>query len=93
MNTFGNVQNWRRLMLGLLMIAMIFGMWRAYSWAAQLAAKMIQPAENTQEKTIEVGNRQRTYYLHVPADLAADKPAPLVLVFHGGGGTALGMER
>ena len=24
------------------MIVMMFGMWRAYSWAAQLAAKMIQ---------------------------------------------------
>jgi len=79
--------------LGLLMIVMMFGMWRAYSWAAQLAAKMIQPAENTQEKTIHVGDRERTYYLHVPVGLAVDKPVPLVLVFHGGGGTALGMER
>ena len=42
---------------------------------------------------IEVDHRRRTYYLHVPANLPADKPAPLVLVFHGGGGTALGTER
>jgi polyhydroxybutyrate depolymerase len=93
MKMFGTVHRRRNFIVGVLMIAMMFGMWRAYSWAAQLAAKMIQPAENTQEKTIEVGDRHRTYYLHVPANLPVDKPAPLVLVFHGGGGTALGMER
>jgi polyhydroxybutyrate depolymerase len=80
-------------MLAFLFILMVPGWWWAYAWAAQLAAKLIQPAENTQGKTLEVDHRQRTYYLHVPANLPADKPVPLVLVFHGGGGTALGMER
>jgi polyhydroxybutyrate depolymerase len=80
-------------MLALLFVVMMLAWWKAYNAAAQFAARLIQPGENTQQKTIEVGGRQRTYYLHVPADLPADKPAPLVLVFHGGGGNALGMER
>jgi poly(3-hydroxybutyrate) depolymerase len=36
--------------------------------------------------SIVVGDVTRTYLLHVPEPLARDKPAPLVLVFHGGGG-------
>jgi polyhydroxybutyrate depolymerase len=93
MNALETKQNWRNCMLALVMMVMIPGWWSAYSWAAQLAAKIIQPGENTAEKTIAIDHRQRTYYLHVPANLPTDKPAPLVLVFHGGGGTALGMER
>ncbi len=41
--------------------------------------------------TLQVGNVQRTYYLHVPASYDAAKPTPLVLAFHGGGGTGKGM--
>jgi polyhydroxybutyrate depolymerase len=39
------------------------------------------------------GTRRRSYLLHVPAHYASGHPAPLVLAFHGGGGTAAGMER
>ncbi|HVO79359.1 MAG TPA: PHB depolymerase family esterase [Terriglobales bacterium] len=43
--------------------------------------------------TIVVSGTTRTYLLHVPASLNQAKPAPLVLVFHGGGGHARNMPR
>ncbi len=49
--------------------------------------------KNTLGKTIKVGNLDRTYYLHVPANLPKAKPAALVLVFHGGSGTPALIER
>jgi polyhydroxybutyrate depolymerase len=39
------------------------------------------------------GARTRSYWLHVPTRYAPDHMTPLVLVFHGGGGTGLGMQR
>jgi polyhydroxybutyrate depolymerase len=47
----------------------------------------------TMTKEIEVGGMKRTYLLHVPASLPKGKKVPLVLVFHGGGGTAAYTER
>ena len=38
------------------------------------------------------GARTRDYWLHVPADYAPGRRTPLVLAFHGGGGTGLGTE-
>jgi polyhydroxybutyrate depolymerase len=38
------------------------------------------------------GARTRDYWLHVPADYTPSRRMPLVLAFHGGGGTGLGME-
>jgi len=35
----------------------------------------------------------RTYLLHVPRSLTRNRPAPLLLVFHGGGGHAYNMPR
>ena len=37
-------------------------------------------------KSVTVNERLRSYYLHVPASLSKEKSAPLVIVFHGGGG-------
>ncbi len=34
----------------------------------------------------------RTYWLHIPAHLPADKPVPLVLIFHGSGSNGEDME-
>jgi polyhydroxybutyrate depolymerase len=42
--------------------------------------------------TIEVDGITRSYHLHVPSAVGPT-PAPLVLVFHGGGGTGPGTER
>jgi polyhydroxybutyrate depolymerase len=36
--------------------------------------------------------RERTYLVHVPAGLDPDRPAPVVLVLHGGGGSSEGMR-
>lgn len=45
------------------------------------------------KKTIEVGDLEREYYVFVPKTLAKNEKVPLVFVFHGGGGTALRMDR
>ncbi len=46
------------------------------------------------ERTLVVGGVERRWLEHVPPSLRARAaPAPLVLVFHGGGGRASGMER
>lgn len=47
----------------------------------------------TVEGKITVGDRERSYLVHVPASYTKDKPAPLVFVFHGGGSTAKSNER
>jgi len=52
-----------------------------------------EPGKNTTARTVNVGDLKRTYYLHVPPKLAKEKPVPLVLMFHGGGGTPFFAER
>ena len=47
-----------------------------------------------QKHTIAVGDRERSYLLYVPSVVSeGDEKVPLVLVFHGGGGTARGIAR
>jgi polyhydroxybutyrate depolymerase len=72
-------------------------MGRAMVWlvAAAWSVAAVLPAaadRATQTHTIEVGGLTRTYLLHVPPGPPAG-PVPLVLVFHGGGGSGLGTER
>ncbi|HSA56797.1 MAG TPA: PHB depolymerase family esterase [Gemmatimonadaceae bacterium] len=50
-------------------------------------------ADGTVVRTVEVDGRRRSFRLHVPPASAVEGPLPLVFVFHGGGSTALGMER
>src|SRR5262249_22996376 len=56
----------------------------------------MSPAAGAERSTaihqVESGGLARTYYLHVPPGLGPE-PAPLVLVFHGGGGHGQGTER
>src|SRR5271165_913771 len=42
---------------------------------------------------IQVGGVEREYLIHIPASYHGAHPTSLVLVFHGGGGAAAGMER
>lgn len=52
----------------------------------------------TERQTVAVnpatdeGYTTRTYWVHVPRGYDASRPAMLVLVFHGGGGTGISME-
>ena len=57
--------------------------------AASTAAAAERPLAS---RTLAIDGVTRSYYLHVPPALPA-APAPLVLVFHGGGGNGPGTER
>lgn len=50
------------------------------------------PVES-ERHTLTHAGLERVYYLYVPPDLDPDRPAPLLLALHGGGGTAEGMEK
>lgn len=69
----------------------------AAAFATALAALVaVGPPAHAQDfqaepDTIFAGGLQRTYLVHVPPALS--RPAPLVLVFHGGGGQPEGMMR
>ena len=43
------------------------------------------------QRFMQCSGTTRTYYLHIPAAIDSTNPLPLLLVFHGGGGTAVGM--
>ena len=47
----------------------------------------------TEQRTLQVGAVQRSYRLHVGMGVDSARPAPLLLVFHGGGGTPQQIER
>jgi polyhydroxybutyrate depolymerase len=49
--------------------------------------------EGDRDETIQSGGRQRTYHVHLPPGAQAGAPRPLVLVFHGRGGTGAGAAR
>jgi polyhydroxybutyrate depolymerase len=49
---------------------------------------VVLPAGNT-TRTLQVGGTSRSYVLHVPSTYDGTKPAPLVLDFHGVGGTGM----
>lgn len=44
-------------------------------------------------KTVVVAGVTRSWLLHVPASYSPSRPAPVVLLLHGGGGRAAGIER
>lgn len=70
-----------------------FGVSTRVTGALLLAALVVRGARAQQaaERSLTVDERVRTYRMHVPAQHRS--PAPLVLVFHGGGGQGAGIER
>lgn len=50
-------------------------------------------AAGTSLHQLQSGGRERSYALHVPPNLPANRAVPLVLMFHGGGGTPDYAER
>lgn len=60
--------------------------------AAAVALAQDPGAGATSHHSVEAGGLKRSFYVHVPAGLARDKPAPLVFIFHGSGDNGLGME-
>jgi polyhydroxybutyrate depolymerase len=71
---------------------MIRGMFeRLFAMAALLAA--LNAAAADVQRFIDVGGMQRRYVVHVPDGRADSAPAPLVVVFHGGGGNAANAAR
>lgn len=67
-------------------------MMRAALLALLAAAGLAASAEDIQ-RTVAVAGITRTYYIHLPHGVKPVKPAPLVVVFHGGGGNASNAER
>src|SRR3970040_1470534 len=74
----------------------------AAAWliVALVAAGMSQRAQaapvgvsRTVARTMRFGGLERTYLLHVPGGFPQGRPAGLVFVLHGGGGTGRNMER
>lgn len=52
------------------------------------------PSGELSEHTVTVGERDRSYLLYTPANVgSASEPRALVLVFHGGAGTAKGVAK
>ncbi|OGT26482.1 MAG: hypothetical protein A2Z17_06085 [Gammaproteobacteria bacterium RBG_16_66_13] len=48
---------------------------------------------DSERREVVHDERSRVYYLHLPPQAADDRPLPVVLNFHGGGGDAMGQER
>ena len=62
--------------------------------AADLPAQSAPPAATElagEPRTLQVNGETRRYFLYVPASAHHGRAAPLVLVFHGGGGRAAGI--
>lgn len=56
-------------------------------------ALFMAETETPKHHILEVAGMTRSYELHVPPNLPANKVVPLLIVFHGSGDTGAGMER
>ena len=61
--------------------------------AAALAVAACGTAAETIERTLRVGARERSYEIDVPARREGARLLPVVIVFHGGGGSADSVRR
>ena len=76
--------NSHRTQLGILVSSIVMS---AGSPATAPAQDKTLPAGDHQ-RTISIGGRQRSFLLHVPRTAATSQRLPLVIMLHGGGGTA-----
>jgi polyhydroxybutyrate depolymerase len=67
----------------LLSVTFIFGQ---RAWRNRVPKHLVK-------KTIEVDGLERDYYVFIPKNLKKEEKVPLVFVFHGGGGTAVRMDK
>ena len=51
------------------------------------------PAPGNFDLTLQVGSKPRTYLVHLPPRFAERGPLPVLLAFHGGGGSAQGFQK
>lgn len=73
------------------MICVVFG--ALTGWVAWHGYRVNRIALASDPQTVKFDGQERSYRIHVPDNLPADTPVPLVFAIHGGGGTAEGMER
>lgn len=63
----------------------------ALSCVAAVRLSAQQPARTEERRTLRVNGQDRAYLLYLPTTWRPGRPAPLVLVFHGGGGRGRGI--
>ena len=63
----------------------------AMAAAGPTTATSAQSAPTEERRTLEVDGVERGYLVFLPPSYRPEHPAPLVLVFHGGGGRATGI--
>jgi polyhydroxybutyrate depolymerase len=51
------------------------------------------PAPGDFDLSLQVGSRSRTFLVHLPPDFARREALPVLLAFHGGGGSAQGFQK
>ncbi len=61
--------------------------------AAAIVATACGAVAETIERQLRVGARERSYEIDLPARHDRDRPLPVVIVFHGGGGSADSVRR
>jgi polyhydroxybutyrate depolymerase len=86
----------KNLFLGIFFCALAAVAFTACARAPSPAATITLTAEaviasGDSERRLTVDGMERSYFLHIPPNLAADQPLPLVLVFHGFSGTGESM--
>ena len=67
--------------------------WRILALGFLIALALPCGARAAVTRSLEASGRERTYTVHRPAALTKAKPAPLVIVLHGGFGTGAQAER
>jgi polyhydroxybutyrate depolymerase len=82
---FGGIT--KTVAMNLLVIPILLG-FASEGWAAGPKSRRNGTDDGNYALSIQAGGLQRHYVVHVPDNSLGDKLLPVVIVFHGGGGTA-----